>query len=102
MRAALIPIAALCLGACTAIAMRTTTADPAIVRLQRAHEAARAVALLFRPYLSPAQTAQIDALGLLVDRALAAAQVADDRAARRAALADAATAACAYRLATGG
>lgn len=102
MRAALIPIAALCLSACTADAMRTETADSAIVRLQRAQEAARAVALLFRPYLSTAQAARIDALGLLVDRALAAAQVAHDRAARRAALADAAAAANAYRLATGG
>ncbi|KQU61993.1 hypothetical protein ASG67_02280 [Sphingomonas sp. Leaf339] len=102
MRAALLPVAALCLNGCAADSTQTTMADSPIVRLQRAHEAARAVSLLFRPYLSPAQTARIDALGLLVDRALAAAQVAHDRASRRAALTDAAAAANAYRLATGG
>ncbi len=104
MRRVIVAFLAVALAACTiATAVdHLAAADPAMARIQRGYDAARSIAALFLPYLPPARAARLAALGLVVERALAAARIATGLAARRAALARAEAATAAYALAAGG
>lgn len=92
------------LPACAAhdAARRLAAVDAALVRIEARYAATRELAVLFAPWLPPAQAVRIALLADAAGHALAAARIATRLAARRIALAEAADAADAYAHAVGG